>query len=1073
MKLFAIIAFTAIIASTPSIAAPPSFCTRPDIHGDAIVFTCEGDLWLGSVKTGEANRITSAPGDETSAKISPDGSLVAFTAHYDGGTDVYVMPLVNGGAPKRLTYDPAGARVQGWTPDGKGVLFRSSRDYLYGPQPMLYMVPVSGGMPQNLPIPQVEFATQRGDGLIAYVPTSREWANWFRYRAGQTDTLWTFKPDTKVFKRLTSGKYVVTSPAWCENAIYAASERDGVSNLARINPLNGEEVGITHYSDSPVRYPASDGVRVIFEHGPGLAVFDPATKRVMELNLQLHSDRIHMRPQRAPLVANMASYAIGPTGKRIAIEARGQIVTIAVGEGEMRVVDSHAGSRSSLPAWSSNGKRIAFVSDRTGENEIWIADSMGVGPPTQLTHELKSNLFSPRWTSDDSHLIVPDRAGRLLCIDAKSGEVRVIDTSPGIGAYDGYHTTFDISPDGKYIAYDHAGDNWLESVHVYEIASGKSAPLSGQGLNCYNPTFTSDGKYVAYLSDRAFSPFIAVTQKIAFDKVTKVNLVPLAKTTASPFLPKPEDEGVVPPAKSAATDTSTVVDFDGLTARVIDTPVRAGRYTALTSAPGRLLLIDQPDPSGFNGTASKQGILVEFKFESKEFATVSSGIDSATVTSDHKKVMLVRGSSLSLIDSGAGAGAHETPVSLTEYAVSVDPEAEWKEVFSESWRMARDLYYDPGMHGVDWAAVQRRYAAQLPLVGSRSDLSRLQSDMLSELSTGHCYVSDPSPAVRGPSYGFLGAEFAPVADQAALKITKILQGDPSDPDQRSPLSSPGIDVHVGDYLLAINGLRIEPNLDVEASLIGVAGQVVALTVNTSPARAGSRVVYIRAVGISAEGKLLYEDWVERRREYVASHGGGNLGYVHIPDMSEGGAIAFQKGLLNTVLKDGVIYDTRFNGGGFIGPILEETMAARPIEWFHVRNGTTWTSESWAPIGYRAAICNEFNFSNGELFCEVWKRMKIGPLIGHVTGGGLVGSGGGYRLVDNGLIFVPNYGAFADGHWLVEGKGATPDIAVDQDPAKVLAGIDPQLDKTIEVLEKLIIANPPRKPEHPPFPVIGR
>ncbi len=1069
MKLLSVL--FAIITPAASLAAPPSFCTRPDIHGDAIVFTCEGDLWLGSVKTGQANRITSAPGDETNAKFSPDGSLVAFTAQYEGGADVYVMPL-SGGAPKRLTYDPAGAHVQGWTPDGKGVLFRSLRDYVYGPRPMLYEVPVVGGIPRRLPMPQVEFAAQRADGLIAYVPTSREWANWFRYRAGQTDAIWTFKPDTKVFKRITSGKYVVTSPVWCGNSIYAASERDGVSNVARINPLNGEDVDITRYSDVPARYPASDGARIVFEHGPGLAVFDPATKRVTELNLQLHSDRIHMRSQRVPLSASMMSYAVGPTGKRVAIEARGQIVTVAVGDGEMRVIDNFAGSRSSLPAWSSNGKRIAFVSDRTGENEIWITDAMGAGNSLQLTHGLKTNLYSPRWTSDDSHLIVTDRTGRLLCIDTKSGDIKVIDTSTGLGEYDGYHATFDISPDGRYIVYDHAGDNYIDSVFIYEIASGKTAPLSGLGINCYFPTFTTDGKYVAYLSDRALSPFLSVTQKIAFDNVAKVNMVPLSRTTPSPFLPKPEDEGATPP-KPPSVSTSTVVDFDGLLDRVIDAPVRPGRYTALSSAAGRLLLIDQAEPVGFNGPASKQGILVEFNFDSKEAVTVVSGIDNAMVTSDHKKVMLVRGTSFSLIDSSAGPGAHEIPVPLAGYTISVDPVAEWKEVFGESWRIARDVYYDPEMHGVDWPAIYKKYAAQLPLVGSRSDLSRLQSDMLSELSTGHCFVADPSPVVSGPGYGFLGAEFEPVPGQPMLKVTKILRGDPLDPAQRSPLSTPGVDVHVGDYLSAVNGVPIEPNQDLAAALIGTAGKVVSLTINTSTSGAGSRVVYVRLLDIVGVSHLLYENWVEGRHAYVSTHGGDNLGYVHIPDMMEAGAITFQKGLFSNLLKDGVIYDTRYNGGGFIAPILEETMAAHPLEWFHVRNGTTWTSENWASIGYKAAICNEFNFSDGELFCEIWKRMKIGPLIGHVTGGGLVGSGGGYKLVDNGSINVPNYGGFADGQWLVEGKGATPDIAVDQDPAKVLAGADPQLDKTIEVLEKLIRANPPRKPEHPPFPVIGK
>jgi tricorn protease len=1069
MKLFAIL--SAMAVSTACFASPPSFCTRPDIHGDAIVFTCEGDLWLGSVKTGEANRITSAPGDETNAKFSPDGSLIAFTAHYDGGQDVYVMPL-SGGAPRRLTYDPAGATVQGWTPDGKNVLFRSVRDYVYGPRPMLYAVPVTGGLPHRLPMPQVDFAAQRGDGLIAYVPTSREWANWFRYRAGQTDAIWTYRPDTRAFKQITRGKYVVTSPVWCASSIYAASERDGVSNIARINPVNGDEVPITHYAAVPARYPSSDGVRIVFEHGPGIALFDPTSKRVTELKLELHSDRIHTVRQRVPLAANIASFSPGPTGRRLAMEARGQIISIAVGDGEMRVLDSLAGSRSSLPAWSSDGKRIAFVSDRTGENEIWTVDSSGSASASQLTHGLKSNLYQPRWTPDDKHLIVADRAGRLLCIEVKSGDVKVIDTSVGLGEYDGYHPGFDISPDGKFIAFDHGGENYIQSVHIYEIASGKTAALSVEGINCYSPAFTTDGKYVAYLSDRALSPFLSVTQKIAFDKVGKVNLVALSKATPSPFLPRPEDEGAAP-AKPTPAGASTAVDFSGLLDRIMDVPIRPGRYGGLTAVEGRLLMVDQAEPVGFNGPGGKQGTLVEFKFETKETSAVVSGIDGAVVTADRKKIMLIKGGGFSLIDSTAGAGARETPISIAQYSVTVDPVAEWKEVFAESWRAARDFYYDPGMHGVDWQAIYKKYAEQLPLVGSRTDLTRLQSDMIAELSTGHSFVGNPEAAISGPGYGFLGAEFESTPGQPGLMVTKILKGDPLDPSQRSPLSLPGVDVHVGDYLLAINGTPIDPNQDVLAALIGTAGQVVSLTLNRTSQSAGARTVYVRPLDLAGQSKLLYENWVEGRREYVAAHGGGNLGYVHLSNMMDAGAISFQKSQYNNLLKAGVIYDTRFNAGGFIAPILEETMAAHPLEWFHVRNGATWTAENWAPIGYRAAICNEYNFSDGELFCEVWKKMKIGPLIGHITGGGLVGSGGGYRLVDNGTISIPNYGGYADGKWLVEGKGASPDIAVEQDPEKVVAGSDPQLDKTIELLEKLIRENPPHKPEHPPFPVMPR
>ena len=1042
---------------------PPSFCTRPDIHGDLVVFTCEGDLWLGSISSGDARRITSAPGAETNAHFSPDGSLIAYNAQYDGGNDVYVMP-VGGGAPRRLTYEPGEATVQGWTPDGKFVLYRSDRQIPYGWVHRLYRIPVEGGVPIVEPIPHVEFASERPDGAIAFVPSSKEWANWFRYQAGQTDIVWTFDPATKKFKKLTAGKYVVTNPVWCGGELYAVSEASGVCNLAKLNSSTGADALLTHFVDGPVLYPGTDGKRIVFQHGPGLGIYDPATNRASDLNLDLHSDRIHMLPMRAGLGANAASWSIGPTGKRVAVEARGQIVTVAAGDGEIRILENSPASRSSLPSWSTDGKKIAFVSDRTGENEIWLAPSNG-GAATQLTHGLNANLFAPVWCAGGAHIVAADRAGRLLLIDTASGAVKVIDTSTGLGSYDAYHTLLSVSPDGKFVAFDHCGDNWLQSVYIYEIATGKSAPVSGTDVNSYSPTFTADGKFVAYLADRTFEPFIAATQKIAYDRITKVNLVALAKGTPSPFLPKPEDEGVDAP-KPAAADKNTKVDFDGLLDRVIDTPIEGGRYTTVFGIAGHVVLLDHTSPLGFSGPSSTDGKLVSFDLTSKDSATLAEGISSATPSFNGEKLLIARGTALSIIDPKPGAAA--TAVKLDSYAIEIDPAKEWKEVFQESWRMARDLYYDPKMHGVDWEQIHRKYLGQLAMVGSRQDLSRLLGDMLSELSTGHCYVGDPS-GNRRVAYGYLGADFEAAPGQAAWKISKLLRGDEFNPAQRSPLATPGVDVHVGDYIVAIDGRPVDPKRDIQGMLIGTADQVVAIAVNTTPTMSGARIVYVKP--LPSERELRYEDWVEGRRAYVASHGGANLGYVHIPDMMEQGAIAFQKGVLNNVLKDGVIYDTRYNGGGFIGPILEETMVARPIDWFQVRNGTSWTSENWANIGYKAAICNEFNFSNGELFCEVWKRMKIGPLVGHVTGGGLVGSGGGYRLVDNGTIYVPDYGAFVEGEWLVEGRGATPDVAVDNDPGDVIAGRDPQLDKTIELLEKQIAANPPRKPVHPPFRVL--
>jgi len=1050
--------FVPILACANAAASQRSFYTKPDIHGDTVVFTCEGDLWLVNIKSHAAARITSDIGTKTNAHFSPDGTQIAFDAQYDGQTDVYVMPT-EGGPPKRLTYDSTGPSVLGWTKDGTKILFRSRRGTAVLGYRHLFTVSASGGQPTLIPVPQGEFGSFAKDGRLAYVPVSNEWANWFRYRASRADQVWL--ADLKGhFKRLTDTNAVDTTPVWIEDSIYFISERTGVQNLYRLDPNTKGVVAATHYQDLPARYPGTDGKRVVFQHGPGLAVYDPTTKQTTELSFDLNSDRLHSRDQRVRVAAYAKNPSIGPTGKRIALEARGQILTVATESGDLRVLENQPGSRAMLPAWSPDGKQVAFVSDRSGEYELWITDAVGAKPARKVTSDLKGNFYTPLWAPDGKTIAISDRANRILLIDPVSGKTDLVDKCDNVQAYDGTPPDFGFSPDSKLLTFHRIEDNWLSQVYLYDIATKKKVCVSSSNVNSQNPVFSTDGKFLLYLADSLLNPAMSDgTQKYTFDNLRRVYMVALSPDTASPFLPKIDEEGVA--EKSAAK--AGPVSFEGLSDRIIEVPLPPGRYQQVAAITGKLLLINWGSMPTMDEPPIGHGELQAFDLEKKSLATISAGVDSFKLSSDGKKMLLNRATSFAVADA-TGAPVAFAPVNLSLYSITVQPEKEWRQILEESWRIARDFFYDPNMNGVDWNAIHRKYEAILPLVGDRTDLSRLQKDLVAELNSGHAYVSNPTPGAPGVPMGFLGANFDAAGD--AVKITRLFRGDGFS-GNRSPLLEPGLKIKEGDYIVSIAGQPVRANQDIQALLIGTPGQVVALGINERPTQEGQRVVYVRP--IPNEDSLRYTDWVQGRNEYVRVHGGDNFGYMHAPDMETKGVIGFTKGQFPNVLKEGMIYDFRYNGGGFVSSLLLENVAAKPQAWFRPRDANTWTRESWANIGYHVALCNEFAFSDGELVIETWKRMKLGPIVGKSTGGGEVGSGGGYSLIDGGLLYIPNYGAFADGKWIVEGSGATPDINVDQDPAAVMAGRDPQLDKAIEILKAEIAKHPITKPEHPPFP----
>ena len=820
---------------------------------------------------------------------------------------------------------------------------------------------------------------------------------------------------------------------------------------------------MTKNTANAIRYPATDGKKIVFQAGFNIAIYDPAGKSTKPLALRIDSDRIHAREQRVRLADSLGTFAPGPSAKRIVAEAHGQIVSIPVENGDVRVIENQPGSRATLPVWSPDGKQVAFVSDRSGESEIWLTDAAGGITPRQLTRGMKAQALNLLWSPDGKWLAAQDRTSRTLLIDTTNGTTIVADENHNQASYDSFFPSLTFSPDSKLLAFNRNLPNYLFGVGLFDIAARRLVMVGPSYLSSFSPTFSSDGKYLAYLIERDLNTTINpnLTRKFAFDKTIRVNMVALDPTAPSPFLGKDDEE-----SKDDKKDDKkpVTVKLDGLADRTFEAPIAAGRYSKAQFAGDRLLLLNANEPVAVSGSNPSDLDLLAFDLDKKKVDTITSDVSDLQLSADGKKLLLTVNGKPTILSADSGPSAPKN-VDLTAMTLTVQPELEWKQIFEESWRVARDFFYDPGLHGVDWDAVHKKYAARLPMVGDRSDLTTLLKQMVSELNAGHCYVNSPVPGKPSLPMGFLGADY----DIATMgvRIAKLYRGDDYSLGLRSPLLEIGLNVKVGDYILAIGGTPITKDTDIQKLLIGTANRTIALTVNDKPSLDGSRIVRVKPLG--SESVLRYQDWVAGRDAYVKKYGGPNFGYLHVPDMGAGGVLGFVKGQWQQHDADAVVCDFRYNGGGYVSSMLLDALNTKPWAYWRPRDGGYWTREDWAIKGHLAALCNEFNFSDGELVIETWKHLKLGPVIGKTTGGGEVGSGGGYTLIDGGSIFIPNYAAFTDGRWLVEGHGADPDIEVDQDPAAIMAGRDPQLDKAIELLKAKLAAEPIKKVVHPPFP----
>jgi len=1101
----------------------------PDISGDRVVFTYGGDLWIAPASGGGAVRLTSHPGMEVFGKFSPDGKWIAFTGQYDGDEQVYVVPS-GGGVPRQLTFYPAKGpltprwgwdnQVYGWSADGKRIIFKSQRDSWALPIARLYSVSVDGGPAEALPMPEAGSGDFSPDSSkIVYSPQSRDFRPEKRYGGGQANALYIFDLKTYDAKRITEGPRATRDPIWIGNTIYFNSDRDGHFNLYAYNVATGKTSQVTNNKTWDVRWPSSDAEgRIVYELDGELQVLDTKTERSTPISINVPNEGLASRPSRVSAANNIESVNLSPKGERALVSARGDIFTAPIEKGPTRNLTHSSGAHDKWPAWSPDGSRIAFISDMSGEEELYTIQQDGLKPAEQITRGGSAMRYQPEWSPDGKRIAFSDKDGKVYVVTLADKKMVEIADAPH-----GQIRDYSWSPRGNFLAFSYdENPNRFSAVFVWSAADGKLRKVTDDMFNSYNPTWDPQGNYLYYLADREFQPQISQIEfNYATNRTAYIYALALRKDVKHPFPPesdevtitKPDDaskpKGMPPgeepkppakdinkelkePAKEATPEpdkpapaaspvaqgeskpdakppASMTIDFDGIVSRVARVPVGADNYGGLSAKTGHLIYA-----TGSAFYYGRQGdrptMLKIFSFKDRKESTIAEDIRGYALSDDGSKLLVAQGPGYNIYDATPQGDKSKKPVSTAGLFVDRVPAEEWNQIFNEVWRRYRDFFYVPNMHGYDWAALREQYKPLLQYVQHRSDLNYVISEMVSELTIQHAYVEGGDFTIPPrPRSGLPGARFELDRQAGRYRISKIFTGENEEDIYRSPLTEIGVNATVGDYVLAVDGEEVKATDDIYRLLRNKADNPVSLTVNKSPSFDGARIVSYRP--ITDESKLIYLDWVDRNRRKVEQATGGRVGYIHIPDMGNDGIREFIKWYYPQLGKEGLVVDVRANGGGNVSRMLIERLRRKVLGLNYSRTDNDANTYPDAVfLGPMVALLDGNSASDGDIFPYMFRKAGLGPLIGKRSWGGVVGIGSRGPLIDGGQIFVPGSGLTDEnGKWVIEGYGVDPDIEVDNDPKSEIEGRDPQLERGIaEVMARL--KTPVKLPAKPAGPV---
>jgi tricorn protease len=1047
----------------------------PDLHDDRVAFTYGGNLWVAPASGGAATHLTTHPGLELFPKFSPDGKWIAFTAQYDGDEQVYVIPA-EGGVPRQLTFYPAlgplnpwsgyDNQVMGWTPDGKSVLFRSmcEADGVLS-DGALYTVGLEGGPVRRLPLPASGAGAFSPDGKgLAYTPVSLDFSTWKRYRGGRAQGLFVLDLDTRIQKRVAHSRHCEGDPMWIGDGLYFTSDRDGTLNLYRAEPGMDRARQLTFSRKWDVRWPSTDHQgRIVYELKGGLRIYDVRDGSDQAIYITVPSEGGASRPTR--IDAEVEDWTLSPTGERALFVARGDVFTVPAHAGPVRNLTHSSGAHAKLARWSPDGHSIAFVSDPSGEEEVYLVDQEGAAPPRQLTATLKVFLRSLAWSPDGAHLALSDKDGRVYLLGVADRELTQVAQDPAAGVPD-----LAWSPDGRFLALTLGNPNGLTSLYVWSLAEGRLHRLTEDLFPASDPAWDPQGRYLYFLARRDYASRLSTVEyDFAAEDNVGVFALALRRDVPHPFPPESDEEGRNPPKPRPAPERLRI-EWAGLDQRAVRVPVAVGNLDHLVAVDGHLLC-GRSVPQSFSEDAWTRQSLCLFDLKLRQEAVLAEDTQGWQPSADGRRVLLRQQGLYSLMD--VAAGAPRQPVSTRGLQVDCVPAEEWAEIFDEVWRRYRDFFYVRNMHGYDWNALREQYRPLLKYVTHRSDLTYVLSEMVGELNVGHAFLGggDYWQPPR-PKVGLPGALLD--LDEAAgrYRITRIFRGHNEEPRYRSPLTEVGVDAREGDYVLAIDGTELK-GADSPYRLLRNKTSPVTLTLNAVPSFKGARQATFTP--IESETDLRYLDFVLRSRERVDRLSGGRVGYLHLPDMGPWGLAEFIKWYYPQIRKEGLVVDVRGNSGGNVSEVILERLGRRLLGVSFGASGSCPETYPDAVFhGPMACLINGSTASDGEIFAYHFRSLGLGPLVGQRTWGGVVGFTGTGPLKDGGFIGVPQEGtANRQGEWIIEGEGVHPDLEVEDDPVSMLAGRDPQLDRAVVEVLRRIREHPMHLPGRPPDPVKTR
>ena len=1085
-------------------ASPDALMLRfPDVSANEITFVYAENLWVVSKTGGLARQITTAVGMEYNPKFSPDGKEIAFTANIDGNYDVYKIPNT-GGYAERLTHHTATEMMLEWHPDGEHIVNSSrGRTYVW-PVEQMYLQPKSGGLSEQLPLAYGTNPSFNADGSkVAYQPNSRQSRTWKRYQGGLASDIWVYDFDTETSTQITDYKGTDAFPMWHNDQLFFLSDRgeEARLNIWSYDFKSNTFKQITDFKDFDVKFPSLGPNDIIFENAGQLFLLDLKTLNKKEVNIEVPAELTNIRPEFKELGNRISYMNVSPTGKRAVFETRGEIFTVPKEHGSPRNLTNSSGIAERYPSWSPDGKYIAYFSDKSGEYQLYMRQSDGKGEEKQLTTDLTVYSYNPIWSPDSKKIVFHDKVGKMWLLNVSSKALTEITEND----YRFWSWEMKWSPDSQWITFDKPiSNNQNGVIHLYNTNTKQLHQVTTDFYYNSQPTFSADGKHLFFFSNRKFNPVYSDFDNTwIYANSDQLFVMNLEEKTASIFEPKVDEEEFEGDGKEKEEDDEeekkkdkkkkdkkdkkgndedsdegddkkekvkpVKIDLTDMTKRLEEVPIEINSGRGLAVTKDKVIYLKYPK-AGTYSWREPAGTLCYYDLKELKEETIIEKISGFELSADGKNILYAAQNSFGIIPVAKGKKMGDDKLETSKIKNLVNPKEEWAQLFYEAWRLERDFFYDPNMHGVDWDGIKTRYEKLLPFLTSRADLNFVIGEMIGELNCGHAYVGGgDSERAESIQVGSLGCDFELDEGKQAYKFSKIYEAAPWD-ISRSPLKRPGLEVNENDYLMAVNGMPLDPNKDPWAAFQNLTNETVTLSISKTGSMSDAKDVHVKLFSFGKEYRLRHLAWIYDNYKKVEEASDGKIGYIYVPNTGVNGQNELVRQFMAQMHKEALIIDERFNGGGQIPDRFIELLNRPTYNYWGRRDDTDWRTPGASHIGPKVMLVNQWAGSGGDAFPYYFRKAGLGKIVGKRTWGGLVGITGLPRLIDGGYLSAPSFGFYdTNGEWAIEGYGVDPDVEIENQPEVVFQGKDPQLEKAIEMLLQDLQANPIVIPEQPKGP----